>query len=285
MARAAVSETMTRPDPSAQLPGVSFGAPSADQATIGNSALEPYFSKNIDLGFEFYTGQEGVVAVNAFRKSITGFTQNQVTTQPFSFLAQYGITYDTLNDTQKTAVNSRGGPTQAQVQVQSQINVPNKLTINGLEFQWVQPLDFLTSRFGVEGLGVNANATIVDQTSNGPATALGVAKYTYNLTGYYEHNGISLRVSHVYRKGSQVSGLNQNGIAAAALFSDDYKQTDFSSTYDLGKIFGLNNAPQVTFNVTNLTNESLRSYFQYDNATFTYYKPGRTYVLGLRMSF
>ena len=285
VASAAVSETMTRPDPAAQLPGVSFGAPSADQATIGNSALEPYFSKNIDLGFEFYTGQEGVIAVNAFRKSITGFTQNQVTTQPFSFLAQYGITYDTLNDTQKTAINSRGGPTQAQVQVQSQINVPNKLTINGLEFQWVQPLDFLTSRFGVEGLGVNANATIVDQTSNGPATALGVAKYTYNLTGYYEHNGISLRVSHVYRKGSQVSGLNQNGIAAAALFSDDYKQTDFSSTYDLGKIFGLNNAPQVTFNVTNLTNESLRSYFQYDNATFTYYKPGRQYVLGLRMSF
>lgn len=41
----------------------------------------------------------------------------------------------------------------------------------------------------------------------------------------------------------------------------------------------------MTFNVTNLTNESLRSYFQYDNATFTYYKPGRTYVLGLRMSF
>lgn len=285
VARAAVSETMTRPDPAAQLPGVSFGAPSADQASIGNSALKPYFSKNIDLGFEFYTGQEGVIAVNAFRKSITGFTQNNVVTQPFSALAQYGITYDTLNDTQKTAINSRGGPTQAQVQVQSQINVPNKLTINGLEFQWVQPLDFLTSRFGVEGLGVNANATIVDQTSNGPATALGVAKYTYNLTGYYEHNGVSLRLSHVYRKGAQVSGLNQNGIAAAALFSDDYKQTDFSSTYDLGKIFGMNNAPQVTFNVTNLTNESLRSYFQYDNATFTYYKPGRTYVLGLRMSF
>jgi TonB-dependent receptor len=171
------------------------------------------------------------------------------------------------------------------VQVQSQINVPNKLTINGLEFQWVQPLDFLTSRFGVEGLGVNANATIVDQTSDGPATALGVSKYTYNLTGYYEHNGVSLRLSHVFRKGSQVSGLNQNGIAAAALFSDDYKQTDFSSTYDLAKIFGLNNAPQVTFNVTNLTNETLRSYFQYDNATFTYYKPGRQYVLGLRMSF
>jgi TonB-dependent receptor len=285
VARAAVSETMTRPDPAAQLPGVSFGAPSADQATIGNSALKPYFSKNIDLGFEFYTGQEGVIAVNAFRKSLTGFTTNNVVTQPFSALAQYGITYDTLNDTQKTAINSRGGPTAAQVQIQSQTNVPNKLTINGLEFQWVQPLDFLTSRFGVEGLGVNANATIVDQTSNGPAIAYGVAKYTYNLTGYYEHNGVSLRLSHVYRKGSQSSGANQNGVTAAALFADDYKQTDFSSSYDLDKMFGLKNAPQLTFNVTNITNEKLRSHFQYDNATFTYYKPGRQYLVGLRATF
>ena len=285
VARVAVSETMTRPDPAAQLPGVSFGAPSADQATIGNSALKPYFSKNIDLGFEFYTGQEGVIAVNAFRKSLTGFTTNNVVTLPFTALAQYGITYDTINDTQKTAINSRGGPTAAQVQVQSQINVPNKLTINGLEFQWVQPLDFLTSRFGVEGLGVNANATIVDQTSNGAAIAYGVAKYTYNLTGYYEHNGVSLRLSHVYRKGSQSSGANQNGVTAAALFSDDYKQTDFSSSYDLEKIFGMKNAPQLTFNVTNITNEKLRSHFQYDNATFTYYKPGRQYLVGMRMSF
>ncbi|WP_297513239.1 TonB-dependent receptor [uncultured Caulobacter sp.] len=285
VARVAVSETMTRPDPAAQLPGVSFGAPSADQATIGNSALKPYFSKNLDLGFELYTGQEGVIAVNAFRKAITGFTTNNVVTQPFSYLAQYGITYDTLNDTQKTAINSRGGPTAAQVQIQSQINVPNKLTINGLEFQWVQPLDFLTSRFGVEGLGFNANATIVDQTSDGPAIAYGVAKNTYNLTGYYEHNGVSLRLSHVFRKGSQSSGANQNGIAAAALFADDYQQTDFSSTFDLEKIFGFKNAPQLTFNAINITNEKLRSHFQYDNATFTYYKPGRQYLVGLRMSF
>ena len=285
VARVAVSETMTRPDPAAQLPGVTFNAPSADQATIGNSALKPYFSKNLDLGFEFYTGQEGVIAVNAFRKSITGFTTNNVVTQPFSYLAQYGITFDTLNPTQQDAIRARGGQTAAQVQIQSQINVSNKLTINGLEFQWVQPLDFLTRRFGIEGLGVNANATIVDQTSNGPAIAYGVAKYTYNLTGYYEHNGVSLRLSHVFRKGSQSSGANQNGIAAAALFSDDYKQTDFSSTFDLDKILGLRSAPQLTFNVINLTNESLRSYFQYDNATFTYYKPGRQYMMGLRMSF
>lgn len=283
--RAAASRTMTRPDPAAQLPGVNFSAPSADQASIGNPALEPYMSTNLDLGFEYYTGAEGVISFNAFRKSITGFTTTSITTVPFSSLAQYGITYDTINPTQRIAIDSRGGPSVAQVQVTSQVNVPNKLTINGLEFQWVQPLDFVTRHIGVTGFGFNANATIVDQRSDGPATAFGVAPFTYNITGYYEKNGIMLRVSTTYREGSQSSGLAQNGIPAAALFTDDYTTYDFSSAFDLDRILGIPGAPQLTFNVANFTNATLRSYFQFKNATFTQYKPGRQFLIGLRGTF
>ncbi len=285
VARVAYSKTMTRPDPSAQLPGVSFSAPSADQATIGNPALKPYISSNLDLGFEYYTGREGVISVSAFRKSIEGFTNQFVTTVPFSQLSQYGITYDTLNPTQQTAINLRGGPSAAQVQVTSQVNVPNRLKINGLEFQWVQPLDFVTKLIGVTGFGFNANATIVDQTSDGPAQAFGVAPYTYNVTGYYEKNGIMVRVSTTFRKGSQSSSANQNGIAAAALFNDDYQQFDFSSAFDLDKIFHIKGAPQLTINIANFTDATLRSYFQFSNATFTQYKPGRQFLVGLRGSF
>ncbi|WP_084581587.1 TonB-dependent receptor [Sphingomonas azotifigens] len=283
--RLAASKTMTRPDPAAQLPGVSFGAPSADQATIGNPALKPYLSTNIDLGFEYYIGREGVVSFNAFRKSIEGFTQNQNTDVPFSALAQYGITYDTLNPTQRIALDSRGGPSAARVLVTSQSNVPNKLKINGLEFQWVQPLDFLTEKFGVRGFGFNANATIVDQTSDGPAKAFGVAPFTYNITGYYERHGVMLRVAVTSREGSQSSGDTQNGIPAAALFNADYTSWDFSSAFDLDKIFGVKKAPQLTVNVSNFTNATLRSYFQFPNATFTQYKPGRQFLVGLRGSF
>lgn len=283
--RVAGSRTMTRPDPSAQLPGVSFGAPSADQANIGNPALKPYLSTNLDLGFEYYTGREGVVSFNAFRKSIEGFTNTFISTVPFSNLAQYGITYDTLNPTQQIAINARGGPGAAQVQVTSQVNVPNKLTINGLEFQWVQPLDFLTKHIGVTGFGFNANATVVDQRSDGPAQAFGVAPFTYNITAYYEKHGVMLRVSTTSREGSQNSGAAQNGIPAAALFGTDYTTYDFSSSFDLDKIFGLKNAPQLTVNVANFTDATLRSYFQFENATFTQYKPGRQFLIGLRGTF
>jgi len=283
--RVAGSRTMTRPDPSAQLPGVSFPAPSADQASIGNPALKPYLATNLDLGFEYYTGREGVISVNAFRKSITGFTTTNLTTVPFTDLAQYGITYDTLNPTQQIALNSRGGPTAAQVQITSQINVPDKLTINGLEFQWVQPLDFLTKHIGVTGFGFNANATIVDQTSKGAAVAFGVAPFTYNITGYYEKHGVMLRVSSTSRRGSQNSGTAQNGIPAAALYGFDYTSYDFSSAFDLDKIFNLPHAPQLTINVSNFTDATLKSYFQFENLAFTQYKPGRQFLVGLRGTF
>lgn len=287
VARFAVSETMTRPDPNAQLPGVNFSSPSADNATIGNPALKPYTSKNIDLGIEYYTGHEGLISVAAFRKELKGFTSTGIVTQPFSALAQYGITFDSLSPTQQVAINSRGGPGTATVQVSQQVNASGVLDVNGMEFQWVQPLDFLTARFGVTGFGFNANATIVDQKGSGaaPAIALGVSKYTYNATAYYEHGGINLRISTTFQKGAQVTNANQNGIALAAFYTKDYHQTDFSSSFDLEKLVGLKHAPEITFNIVNLTKSTLGNYFQFSNAIQQLDNPGRQFMIGLRGTF
>ncbi|MEP7245373.1 MAG: TonB-dependent receptor, partial [Gammaproteobacteria bacterium] len=138
--RAAASRTMTRPDPNAQLPGLNFSGPSADVGTVGNSALKPFKSENLDLGFEYYTGREGYIGLAAFRKRVTGFTTNGSQTVPFSALSVFGVTYDTLTPTQQAAINSRGGPNAATVVLQQQVNASGALTVNGLEFNWVQPL-------------------------------------------------------------------------------------------------------------------------------------------------
>jgi outer membrane receptor protein involved in Fe transport len=133
---------MTRPDPSAMLPGLSFGSPSADVGTVGNPALKPFLSDNFDLGIEYYTGQEGYVGAAVFRKRLTGFTANGNTTVPFSALARYGVNYTTLSPTQEQAINLRGGPDAATVVLQEQVNASGALTVNGTEFNWVQPLEF-----------------------------------------------------------------------------------------------------------------------------------------------
>jgi TonB-dependent receptor len=285
--RLGLTRTMTRPDPAAQLPGVNFATPSADVATIGNPALQPYVSANMDLGVELSTGQEGMFGFNAFRKAVSGFTANRIATQPFSTLAAIGITYDALTPTQQAAVDARGGPASATVQVSQPVNASGTLIVSGLELQWVQPLDFLTDRLGIRGFGINANATLVQQHSTGaaPAVALGVAPYTVNFTAYYERAGISVRVATSFQKGTQSAPLNQNGIPQAGLFTDDYQQWDLTSIFDLERIAGLKHAPQIKLDLVNFTGAHLRTYFQFPNATFSEYRPGIQVMFGLRGKF
>jgi TonB-dependent receptor len=286
--RAALSRTMTRPNPSAMLPGLNFSSPSADVGSVGNPALAPYISNNIDFGFEYYTGKEGYVGVAAFRKSVSGFTVNGNVTVPFAALAQYGVTYQTLSPTQQAAIDARGGPNTATVVLTEQVNAPGKLNINGLEFTWVQPLDFIFDRYlGVKGLGFNANMTIVDQSGSGSAQAVatGVPPRTYNVTAYYENHGISARVSRTWAKNFIASGFNQNGIPLAAIYSDKYGQWDFAGYLDLAKIMDNDRLPQLTLDVQNITKEKQRSYFQFPNATFNQFDPGRLILIGLRGHF
>lgn len=286
--RAAASRTMTRPNPNTMLPGLNFSTPSADVGSVGNPALSPYLSTNFDIGFEYYTGKEGYLGVAAFRKAVTGFTTTGTVTVPFSALATYGVTFDTLTPTQQAAINSRGGPGSATVVLQQQVNASGTLKVNGLEFNWVQPLDFLLDRYlGVPGLGFNANLTLIDQTGSGaaPAVAVGVSPVTYNITGYYEHGGVSVRLSTTFQRGSVSSDANQNGIALARLYSDDYQQYDLSASVDFAELFDVKWAPQLTLDVINLTKAEQRSYFQFENAAFTAYQPGRQVMIGLRGRF
>lgn len=287
VARVSASRTMTRADPNAIRPSINFSSPSADVGSLGNPDLDPYLSDNIDLGLEWYTGGSGYVSATPFYKRIKGFTTNQNTTLPFTALAAYGVTFDALTATQQAALNARGGPNSATVVITQAVNAEGYLKIKGLELSWVQPLDKILP---IRGFGFSSNYTRINQKTSGGvsgAVALGVPKKTYNITAYYEQHGVMVRFSQTYQDGSQVATANQNGIPNAALFTDDYKQLDFSSSFDLGDILGKDGKlwPQITFDVINLNREKQRTYFQFPNATFTYYNPGRTIVLGARLKF
>jgi TonB-dependent receptor len=288
--RSSASRTMTRPDPNALRPGLNFSSPSADIGTVGNTELKPYLSDNIDLGLEWYTGGSGYVSATPFFKRIKGFTQNSNITAPFSALAPYGVTYATLSPTQQAAIDSRGGPAQANVVLTEQVNAQGYLSIRGTELGWVQPLD---RWLPWPGLGFQANWTRIHQSTTGGvsgAVALGVPENAYNFTAYYEDHGIMLRLAQTYAQGSQISTPNQNGITNAALFQDSYTQVDFSSAFDLAEIMDYTGHykqywPTITFDIINLNKGKRRQYFQFSNATYSEYAPGSTTLLGLRMKF
>jgi TonB-dependent receptor len=287
LARFAASKTMTRPNPGSMLPGLSFGDPSAETGTVGNSTLSPYLSKNLDFGLEYYTGKQGYVALAVFRKKITGFTHNANTTYPFSYLAQYGVNYSTLTPTQQAAIDARGGPSAATVVLTQQVNATGILTVNGQEVDWTQPLDFLLGRIGLDGFGFSANYTHISQSGTGaaPAVAIGVPPDTYNLTMYYEHGPWSLRMAENYNAANVVSNPNQSGVPDAALYASSYREWDLSSYADIGQLLHWPVSFQVTADAINLLDAKQRAYFEFPNETFTEYNPGRELMIGFRARF
>jgi len=271
--RLAGSRSMTRPNPNQMLPGTTFSDPSAQVANQGNPELSPYYSNNVDIGLEYYTGGIGVIAANFFSKSINGFTVNQQVTRPFNTL---GIRFEDLTQQQRDALTPRGG-VNAPVTVNTQVNVGQTLKLDGVELTYVQPLDFL-----VEGLGFTGNYTHIEQSASGSAAvATGIGPNNYNVGAYYENYGLSIRLTYVYLDERIVAQAPQNNVSNAELIADASGQIDLSVAYELPWIEDF----QVTFNAVNLNNERQRTRFEYDNATYTAYYPGRQYMLGIRGKF
>jgi TonB-dependent receptor len=312
--RASISRTMSRPNPSAMVGALQFSDPNVSSASLGNPNLTPYYSNNIDIGAELYTGAEGYIGMSLFRKSISGFYNQVNTTRTFAYLAQYGITWATLGPQQQQAYIA-GGPggfscnsdttcANQPLTVTQQVNIQGLEIINGMEFDYVQPLDFLTEEYlGVKGFGFNGNVTIIDQKSTGsvPTYATGVAPLQYNLTGYYEDDGVMLRLSYNWNDRTYGSGSNTQNVCLPAvpsgvkptscpggayIFGAPYGQADFSSSVKLSRVFGdLPSDPELTFDVQNVFSAKAWSYVQLPDAVHSYYIKGQTYLVGLRGTF
>jgi TonB-dependent receptor len=299
--RAAVSRTMTRANPATMVPQLSGGGSDGQTWNLGNPNLRPYYSTNIDFGAELYTGNEGYIGVNIFKKMMTGFPNNFTTQQPFPYLNQFGINLNTVTGVMKdsiiAAATGAGCPDAScwMVNIVQARNATGLETIKGVELNWVQPLDFLLKDFGLEGFGWQANATWVSTkttpNSAAPSVVLGVSPAQYNVVGYYDNDGITLRMSYNYQRGtitgSNVYGLIANRADFVAEYSKDFATVDLSSSMKLSKIFGeLPTDPELTFDVQNLFHaKNSGSYKQWSNIYNQIYNPGSLFMFGIRGSY
>lgn len=311
--RASASRTITRAFPGQMIGVVNFSDLTAQNATLGNPFLKPYFSNNYEFGANYFTGGEGYVGIDIFKKYVTGFPVTENVTEPFGYLAQFGITYDTLVTTQQQALQARWGcssqatcATAATILVSEPENVSGILSIDGVEFNWVQPLDFLTDRYlGLQGFGWTANVTVLDTSSSGsaPIHPGGVASLTYNVTGYYENNGYMMRFQYNWvDKSYQTGSTNNQGVClpnssfstgtfnqcpqGAYIFNAARGELDMSASVKLSKFFQeLPSDPELIFEIQNLNDAPLVTYNQFPNAVHSYYDPGRVFFFGMRGTF
>lgn len=148
---------------------------------LGNPALRPTLSNNIDVGVEYYLRPLGIVAVNAFYKDLRDYRYT---------VGRQGF----YNGSAASLIRAENAP---------------EGKLYGFELNWQQQFTFLPGLLG--GLGVFANYTYTEgdaklsqplapEASSRVVFPLqGQSRHMWNIAAFYDRGPINLRVSYTKR--------------------------------------------------------------------------------------
>ena len=250
--RASLARVMSRPD---YITIASQTASNLDTRTgsRGNPQLDPETADQFDLSYEWYFAAEAMLTFTYFNKNIQNSVFNTIVTES-AFDPKLGQTVD-IDYSQPT--NGRGSEVQ------------------GLEVGYQQA-------FG--NFGVVANYTFTDAESkderdaiNNPGSGLvkDVSDHLMNLSGYYENENMSARLSYNYRS-EYYNGINY--------FGAEY-YTEAAGQFDASMSFSVSEEIDVVLEAVNLTDESVEQYHIEEGNPTNSYKNGRRVVVGVNMNF
>jgi iron complex outermembrane receptor protein len=241
--RLAAGQEMSRPDFSAL-----GGSVSLTDLTLtgngGNSTLKPVKAAVYDAALEWYYRPTAVAAISLFHDDYSSYVTFTTSTQYYK---------DQL----------LGGSYQPYL-ISSPLNTTAELS--GVELQVQQPVAY--------GFGFQANATYVDAHEGNGSPMIGTSRWTYNLVGYYEDHGASVRLAYTYRSNFLV-GLDRS----TAENQDGYGSLDASASYQVTKNVIL------TLDALNITNNILKYYAANRTQVRAAYDNGTQIYAGVRLKF
>ncbi|HQY81880.1 MAG TPA: TonB-dependent receptor, partial [Thermomonas sp.] len=123
---------------------------------------------------------------------------------------------------------------------------------------------------------------IIKSLGNGPTPLPGLSKQVYNFTAYYERNGFEFRVNN--RRRSDFIGEIGNFNGARTLryvVGENITDAQIGYAFGEGSFKGLG----VQLQVSNLTNESYRTYAGTKDRPLENIEWGRTVLLGVNYKF
>lgn len=221
--RLSATKTRTRPTFGQLNPSANLGAPPTNCAPGqtdpfacarvgggGNPFLKPFKSTNYDASLEYYFSRTGLIAAAVFQRDLKGFIQNA----------------------QVRYVDPNLGP----LIINGPVNT-NKGKIKGAEVQATTFLDWGWAPDWLHHFGAQANVTYLDATIQ-DSEIQGVAKWTYNLVGIYEANGLSVRLSY-NKRGKTLETVQNRGDDIYTEHARSAGRLDLSTNYDVNKHFTL----------------------------------------------
>lgn len=262
--RFSLSKTLTPPQLSNLYYNKSFGTrPNSLTISQGNPQLQPYTSRNYDMGLEWYIDDASYVAVEGFYKKVSNFSTLVSTPVPFLTDQNTGQPF-IWSLTQPINLNSS--------------NIYGEEVTFNYQFKNLLPDPF-------DGLGMALNYTHVKSSTNlSPGIIAASGKFAVpgigdsaNASLYYEKGPIQVRAAYNWR-GKYLESLSY-GAGAQPATRTAYGQVDLSASYDVNKHL------TVFVSGTNLTHEHLYDYSVYRNRFLYAEADGTVYTVGLRGTF
>lgn len=237
--RLSASKVMSRPEYHHLMPSTNYNVTQA-QGAGGNPTLEPFRSTNFDLGLEWYFDEAALFSIVGFHKDVKSFID----------IRRYHETYENIDMIINRPINGSGG------------------TIYGAEINLQQELFY--------GFGVIANYTYVqgerkDLNSGKDIDIPGNSDHSINLTGYFENDWLSTRLSYNFRT-EWATGVGEQ-------VTDDYGQWDINLSFLLSENMSL------VFEGINLSDELIYTYERNEFAPVGIYRNGRRFYAGIRIDY
>jgi len=232
----------------------------------GNPALEEETAWGGDISYEWYLGDNSLVALGAYYRTIDNVIYEAISTidAGIYYAPAQGETWDYVG-----TVNGDDGE------------------LSGVEFNvMAQASDLFGLRLEnpLSGFGFSANVSVLDSeftTLDGEHYSLpGTSDLVYNTSVFYELKGFSLRVNYQYRD-AWLTATESSGLAE---YWDEQERMDLSLKYALPWDFY---GAKVAFylNANNLT-DAVDVRYQGSSATPNQVERyGRRYLAGIRVNF
>jgi TonB-dependent receptor len=251
----------------------------------GNPAVRPELAHGFDAYLEWYVEPQGYLMAGVFFKRVEDVLYRQTRTFGSDALNSNGI--------------DRSG------YIYSGITNGGDGRLVGLELAAQFQLEPWIESLGVPdwmgGFGVSANATFNNSQVLKPAIDAiparklrlpGTSDQVYNVSGYYEKYGLSLRLSY-QKRSDWLDGYADDLADAGDTYWAEDDELDFSARYEVNKNF------EVYFDATNLLNNPGRRFAEPGNLltatgtptgftnsqTIEWERFGRRYAAGVRVSF
>ena len=257
----AAAQTLTRPTIADMYPALTISARENNAEMMGgNPYLEPYFSLNFDVAFEWYYSDSSFFGATLFYKDIDEWITNQTTRVP---VPQYSSSQDRATEE----------PERELVFNMTQPANQESATATGIELAFVHTFD--------NGFGGQFNYTYVDSdaeysNTNQSFALEGLSPSSYNIVGFYEQENYGVRLAYNWRDDYLRALSSDQG---QPRHREAYGQLDMTATYDFSDNFS------VFLEGINLLDEPVREYSIYQNRFLTLQQTGTRIALGVRGRF